>query len=473
MIYLLWNRGNYRPPSTVVVTDQGIPYTHTKFHEAITALSIRLDDPDYIYWTQDEMGRRIIQAMRMFQALTSFYIERAAFTIDMGDAIVDLHQVLTTRFDFRVTDQDTIRQIQYSLLEPPTGNTWAGTDQFSYPALVNALQRRRNQFLFDTAIVLKRDLIDIPSQPVGRVPLPDSVITINRVAWVDLNNVFTPVFRDDEFSAQSFNPGWPQEPGVPQIYSAAVTPPVSLQLIPPPLDKGRLEILAVNTGPDLNPAAGTGVPLAVPDDLAWAVEFGALADLLSLEGLTHDPTRAAYCESMYRMGVEAAKINSSVLNVQIDDVPVFTGSVFELDAFAPDWQSSPAAPTFAALCGRNLLAFSHTPDGAYGVSLDFLPNLPVPTTSESYLQIGKEHLEGILDMAQHLCSFKQGATEFTDSMPLLKNFLALARGQNDKLTASVFYKEAMFPLAHLQEKEVPVLAPPAPPARPEVGNAAV
>jgi len=446
-----------------------MPYTHTTLNEAIAALSIRLVDPEFRYWSGDEMGRRIVQAMRMFQSLTSFYTLRTSFVLNAGDSIVDLHGVIAPLFGFTITDQDTIRQIQYALLEPPTGSSWMGSEQFSFAMVVNALQRRRNQFLYDTGIVLLHSRQDVPPQPIGRVPLPEEITAVKRLAWVDIDGLITPLFRDDEFSAQAYNPGWPQEPGLPLVYSAAITPPVSVQLVPPPLDKGALDMITIPAAPDLDPTNGPGFPMSVPDDLCWAVEFGALADLLSVDGLTHDPGRAAYCEGIYRMGVELAKSNASVLAVQINDEPVFTGSIYEIDTFSPDWQNVRDKPEFTGLAGRNILAFSPTPDIDYGVSLDLLPNLPVPHTGEDVLQIGLEHLEGVLDMAQHLCAFKQGGGEFNETQPLFKNFLSLAHRQNDKLAAMVFYKDAMYALPQLQEKEVPVLAPPAAPGSPSGG----
>jgi hypothetical protein len=435
-------------------------YSQTSLAQAVTDLAIRLYDPGHIYWTWEEKSLRVIQALRMWQAFTGYYRERVAFFTQPGDHFYDLAAILPPeKLGCTITDQHVIKQIQYSLLEPATGFNWTGTPQFSLEACSSALQRRRNQFLGDTGLVITPAILDPPSPPVSRVPLPESTLDVRRAAWIDYGflNFRYPLFRSDEYAAQSYDAAFAQTPATPHSYSVAVSTPPSLELIPPPLDKGQVEAMLVLAGPALDPSHGTGVLTGIPDDFNWAVEFGALADLLSTDGLTRDPSRSKYCESIYTLGVGVARSNPSVLVVRVDDVPVFTCSLYDLDAFSTQWQNFPARPETSAMAGRNLLALAARPDSLYGISLDIVPNFPIPANETEFLQVGLDHLEAVLDLAQHLCAFKQGGQEFVDSIPLVRNFLRIAALQNSKLTANVFYRDALYQISLLQEMRFPAI----------------
>lgn len=442
MIFLLWNRGaGARTPRTVV-TYLGVPYTHTTMGTAISMLANRLQDAGYRYWAQAEMRMAIVDALRMWQSITTAYRERAEFSIQAGDGFLNLHTLIPTRLGFTVTDTDITKQVQYSLLEPPTGLTWTGTAQFTSVQVSEALQRRKQQFLLDTGMVQTYTQMNVQPMPVGRIPLQDSVVDVRRVAWISAAGVYTPIWRDDEFSRLSFDAGWMQTPGLPDAYSVSVTPPVSLQLLPASSDSGGIETITVNS------------TSSIPDDFNWAIRFGVLADLLSADGLGRDRTRAEYCEQMYGHGVEIAKISPCVLMAQINDEPLYTGSVFELDSYQTDWQNAPGKPWAAAMSGRNLLTYGPVPNGQYGATLDFVPNMPIPATDAEFVQVGRECLEAILDCAQHLCSFKQGGQDFLDSVHLFQNFVRICGVQNSRMTATAFYRKMIEAPALTQMREV-------------------
>src|SRR5208282_926816 len=114
-------------------------------------------------------------------------------------------------------------------------------------------------------------------------------------------------------------PSWETNAATPEMYSTIVSPPLTVQLGPVPINTGQLDIVPVNIGPALNPAAGATV-LGIPDDLSWVVKMGALADLLGTDGLPRDPDRAKYCEDRWQQGCELARINPTIINAEIQGV---------------------------------------------------------------------------------------------------------------------------------------------------------
>src|SRR6185436_16834282 len=91
--------------------------------------------------------------------------------------------------------------IQYSLLEPPTGNSWTGTDQFSLSDLTNAIQRRRNKFLVETGAVLAHSQPVIAPVASGRYAIADTIIDIRRCAFMDSGgSTWNTLWREDEWA---------------------------------------------------------------------------------------------------------------------------------------------------------------------------------------------------------------------------------------------------------------------------------
>ncbi len=434
-------------------------YQHTTRSQARAALSTRLEDPNNVRWLVEELNLYLADALRLWQALTGSYHDRSAsISTQNAVAFYDLATIPAASLGCTLLDSDQVKTLQYHLLEPATGTSWTGSDQFNLTQVTQALQKRRDRFLLETGIVQSYSLLAtaVPIPNNGRVPLPVNCIDVRRLAWKDGGGTFYPLWRNDEFALNSFSPGW-LTPGVPSTYSAIVAPPLLAQLAPPPASPGSLECITVDSGAALNPAAG--VLMGIPDDFVPFVKWGALADLLSLDGKAYDPVRAAYAESVYALGVTLAIHNPSVIQLSLNGTPLFLSSVFDLDAFSPGWQNAPAAPSQAAMSGRNLLAFAGIPNGVYSVVLDLVPNMPVPALDTNYLQVGKEVLDAILDYAQHLAMFKNGGAEFAGSTQLFQNLLKLAGVQNRRLQAMATYRRILDSPSTRQENTVPRTVP--------------
>jgi hypothetical protein len=203
------------------------------------------------------------------------------------------------------------------------------------------------------------------------------------------------------------------------------TPPLTMQLVPPLSDLGILDLVSVNRGAVLNPV--TPVALGVPDDFAFVVKFGALADLLSKDGLANDPARAQYAESRYQQGVKIAKTSSVVWSARVNDIPIPIGSLTEADDFLSEWQTVTGRPETLLLSNGTLVALTPVPTaGPFSVTLDIVRNAPVPILLTDYLAIGPEIYDGLLDNAEHLSLVKEGYEAIQSSMPLLERFYRMA-----------------------------------------------
>jgi hypothetical protein len=443
-------------------------YTYLTLGQARTILANRLEDPTYVYWTTYELNDRIVEAIRAWQALTATYKQRAFLTITPGGGLAgsdfyDLNTALPSGIlGYYITDYQVIAWIMAYLLEPPLTTTWTGTGQFSFSQIASAVQNRLNRFLGDTGSGTTRNVQMTGVGPsASRIFLPEGVLDVRRVTWADPTGFPYTLWRDDEYAMQAFRSYGsltPTDP--PQVWGKFVVPPVGIQVYPPPPNPGQVETLVVQAGVNIGttPAAvvNTPVTLGIPEDFSWGLTFGALSDLLSADGPARDPARALYCEQRYQESVELYRINPVVLQAQIEGVPVWSGSVFEMDAYLASWQSQAGAPQFVGAAGHNLIAFGPIPDGTYGATLDLVSNIPVPFRGDGdFIQVDRGALDPLLDYAQHLACFKMAGAEFAATDKLRKNFYTQAALENARITKGSFYKTAMTQVMIRQDKEVP------------------
>ena len=439
-------------------------YTSISLASAIQQLAARLNDSSNVHWSQTELQNAIVESLRIFQSLTGFYRERVTFNTIVNTTFYDLRSALNTQsgstypYAFSVTDNQLLSEIQDHLNEPST-NPWTGTAQFSIPAINAALQRARDQFLSDTGVYCTRStpFSGMPSN--GRVQLPQSTLDIRRAAWQDSSTLKTyGLVRTDEYAALGYSPSWPQQSSLPYSYSVAVTPPISIQLIPAPVNSGALDLCLLSSGPTLSCDPANPVILGVPDGFCWAVKYGALADLLSEDGPSTDHARSAYCRTLYQLAMMSARNTVTVLLGRIQDIETPVGSIDDYDRYKTDWQNLAAAtPTDIFQIAPNLLGLLPQPDTIYTLSLDMARSMPVPQTGGDFLQVALDTLEPILDMSQHIASFKLGGQEFMQTTLLRDNFLRMAGLMNARLKANVYYNLMLSQPATRQDKSVPRL----------------
>jgi len=438
-----------------------LPYNYLQLSGLLAQLAERLDDPGNLYWSQSELLLYVQETFRTWQAISGYWRGRMTFNTLPGITYYDLPSQLGSIIPYTLKDTDLNTLLAYHLIEtPPTGGTWTGTDMFSIDDLTRALERRRNQFLVETGMVVTRSLFNWPAPPTPSFGLADTTIDVRRAAWVSAAGKYSTLWRSDEFGASTFSPGWnnsPQDP--PSAYSIAAEPPVTLALLPPPLNPGQVELFSVLAGAPLNPAAG--VLLGIPDNLAWIVKWGALADLLSKAGQAEDLQRAGYCEQRWREGINIARIHTSIVQAAINGVISETNALESLDAYSPGWENTaPGLPTSVALSAWNMLIVAGPPDaGPYSLQLDVVQNAPVPVLLTDYIQVGREELDVLIDYMEHLAFFKMGGDDFLGSTSLYDRMLRMGGIHNERLKASVNYVEPMADRAVREEILTPRRVP--------------
>lgn len=355
-------------------------------------------------------------------------------------------------FDYNVTDVQVWNSITNTLLEPTT-IPYAGTDQFSQQQILDAVIQARDQFLLDTGSVITRTLLTNPAQPVSREVLPQTIIDVRRAAWfATATNLFSTLWRFDEYSASAFLNSWQNAQTLPVGFSVSVTPPITIQFLPPSSDTSATdtEILSVSTGPTLNLS---GIALGVADDLSYGVKYGALETLFSADGQDRDDQRAQYCGQRYTEAVNVARLNPSVLQASFGTSVLWANSLFDEDAYNNSWQNqTPGPPQRLALAGRNLVAVIPYSDQAYLITIDLVRNMPVPVADGDFLQIGNEKLNTILNYAQHVASLKLGGAEFQATLAYYQEFLKAAVLDNNRLNASAFLRKLLDQPAQNQER---------------------
>ena len=458
-------------------------YFHTQLSVVRAALAERLHDPNNVYWVAAELNLYIQEALHAFQAFTNWYRERANLQLQVGSLFYDLTapgvllpnatSFAPNLFGYNVSSQTLAAQILYHLIEPQlTGNpfTLNGTGQFTLTQIQNAIQYRVNRFLGDSGCVASYLLQNVVPPPNGRVNLPDTTIDVLRAVWVDQPDQFTnnrrKLYRDDEFGLNAFKPGW-QNQGyapyggtqeLPDVYSMALEPPVSIQIGPPPTNPGSIELCLVQSGPPVNLSVPPNPDIiGLPDDFAYAVKWGALADMLSGDGQSRDTQRAMYCESRYQEAVQLARLFPAVLNALSGNKSLHVETLFDLDSFLPSWHNQPPGQTqYIASIGRNLLAVAPQPNQQGNMLVDIARNMPIPIIDTDYLQVSRDIVDVVLDEAQHIALFKKGGAEFFESTALHRNFLYACGEYNARLAKQTFYQTALKQPATQYQMEVPV-----------------
>jgi hypothetical protein len=412
-------------------------YTHTTLAQFRAQLATRLQDSTNQFWTNDvlysELNSIIAEALRTWQLLTGYWRDRGTFNTVAGEDFYDLIVQLPTLLGFSLTTRQSIAAMQYRLLEPATPTAWSGSAMFTLTDLVTALQNRRNRFLLDTGAILTRlPLLPCPPPPIARIPLTDTTIDVVRCARLDSSATYRNLWRTLELLVTLYSPKWDITPGTPKMFNTIMTPPLTIQLCPPPLDVGSLDLIVVQAPAALDPATNTLIN--VPDDMEWIVKWGALSDLLLREGEAYDKIRGEYCQMRYDHGIKLALMHEVILQYQLQGVTTIMSTVAEMDTYRPGWQNQFGAPSVLLEIGQNLVGISKVPDGSYSVVLDVFRNAVVPVNDWDFIQVGRQDLDPILGYCEHLASFKLGGTEFISTMPLLDSFFKQAKAYNARIS---------------------------------------
>lgn len=413
-------------------------YTHTTRSTFRSELALRLHDSSLVYWGTTELNDIIDETLLTWGAVSEYWKDQQSFNTVASTVFYDLRSNISTLVPAK-SDTDLTRTIQAHLLEPNPGTSWTGTEMWTLAQVTAALQRRRNQFLLETGQIVVRTTQAVASFPSnGRVALTgDTTLAVRRVGWTNAVGDVHVLYRSDEFGVSGWDSTWTtagsEEPETWSVYSS---PTDTLQLMPVHNAAGTLDLLLIQAGATLDPSAGVG--LGVMENWVWVIKWGAMADLLGKDGPGRDPIRAQYCEQRYREGVELAKISGVVLSARIGTTLVNPTPLTAADRDDPYWQGKSAGtPTDLLIASSNLVALRKVPDGVYAVTLDVVRNAPYPTTDGAYIDVAPDHLDLLLDYAEHLAAFKMGGVEWKATQRGMENFMlqAARHGRRDRAEA--------------------------------------
>lgn len=433
-------------------------YSYLSFAAAKAQLAQRLYDPLGQFWGDTERGLYLVEALRTWNSLTSFWRAEFTFSTQQGIPWVDLTDTVAmpnTLRPFTQLDTSLYPIIQYHLLEPAVGvNPWTGVSkQFTAADLVSALSRRRDEVLSDAGCTITRRLVPAMA---GRTILPDTTVDVRRVAYLPAGPGRKPstLWPDDLWAEQSFNRTYIQQPaGTPLSYLMSAQPPISFDTDRAPDSAGSYELLTIEALAGLS--ATVPSLLRIPDDWCYVLKWGALADLLSRESNSKDALRAKYCEQRYRMGLALLSHAAALLAMRNTNAPILIDSVWSADQFRPRWEAEPQGePDMILHAGLNLIALAPTPDsGLLGTNYSLTPtvvqNAPVPLADADFLQVSRDDVEVVLDYAQHLAMFKCGGAEFAATIPLFRRFLDQAAFYGLKLAELGEFTEPIYGLSAL------------------------
>ena len=99
-----------------------------------------------VFWEEAELIYYLQQSLRMFNALVWYWRQDFQYNdpVNLWNSLGSLSGSPRLR---TLTDTYCYTEMEYMLLEPPTGATWTGTSQFNISDLSHALQHRRNEMI--------------------------------------------------------------------------------------------------------------------------------------------------------------------------------------------------------------------------------------------------------------------------------------------------------------------------------------
>lgn len=431
-------------------------YNQTTLADLTSQIGDILDDPAGVYWTTTEKTYAIWEFLRFWGATTSYWRTRGEFSLTPGQPYYELSVQLPTLRSRSYTLNQLVQEMQYHLLEAPNGISGAGmSGQVSISSILNAVQRARNQFVLDALLpyTVPASNIAISDSPDGLVQLPSSCIYLHRAAWIDRQSgTYTNLWRQDAWDVDHSTPLWTIDPATPQCYSESQLAPIQMQLAPVPIAVGDLELITIDSF-DID-MTDPNATFNVPDEWVHAVKYCALSDVLGADSQLNDPMRAQYAQMRYDQSMNLIRDVKSMTRAMIGNVPLTIDSFAALDSSLPTWRNQPGKP-FISGVQYDFLALAPVPDQAYSVTVDVVQSAPIPTDSTSYIQLGYEDLDNLLDYCTHYLLFKCGGTNFQSTFAGYDSVMKqiAARGQINKV--KIQYLDAVFGQGQKDQRERP------------------
>jgi hypothetical protein len=433
------------------VATQNTQFSFVTFLQAEQELALRLSDPSNDFWSEAELKLYIQESLSFWNVLTAYWPQTFTFGVT---APLSSNWIPTNTSGPReqsYTDATLYAIMLYHILEPQlSAGAWDGTDQFSLSDLTQAIQRRRDEVLQATGANMA-DLTPNITPGTDNIFLLDSVLDVRRVRYIGVDGTSQTLAKGDALSFMRFSPSYRQTSGTPQRYDVLGSAPLEVTVDKSPNQPAKLHILALQAGNTLAPPTAT--PLQVPNDWAWGIKYGALADILGKESEATDRERAAYCEKRYQDFLKLVNAMPWLLQAFINEVAVDTTAVISKDRYSYEWENNPNAMPGIVIGGVDLIAVSPVPTGTTTVSvtLQLLGNAPQPSADGDFIQVPRDVLDVLLDYAQHIASFKMGGAEFKATTPLYQNIIRYALQTSLRLRRSGIFATDLRPPVSKQD----------------------
>lgn len=423
-------------------------FSHSTLQNLVDQLAQDVSDTAKRFFTSTELERAIVEALRLSNVLTARSRGHARFNTTAGQAWYDLSSLDTdpTLLTPTVTDRTTVENMQYRLMETVEPAAGVGMkEQYTFTELVRTLQQVRDRTLVETMTTITKRAPLTPIATDGVVEVDESIARILRAVWTDQLRRST-ILRNptDEGTTTAARIERRLQTGTPRRWSMIASPQLTLQLDPLPgvVPGGSLQLWTVDSGSALDTTANsnTGTVLGLPDDTAVGAMWGALELLLSKHGMGLDSQRAQLAGTLSTLYRTVAATLPTVLEVTVNDVNVRIGTVNHLDAKDVSWEArinSRTRPNRAVVFG-DWLGLYPVPDDSFSVDVTVSTKLQTPALTD-YVQIGKEHLSGILAWAKQILLFKVGGQPLAAAAAVAGLLIEQAREYNEARAASCQY----------------------------------
>ena len=432
-------------------------YTQTTLAQFMGEISSLMDDPGQVYWTAGAIRFATYEALYVWGAYTNYWRDRGVFNLDpTASPFYDLSTALPTLRTRTWTLDNMVKEIQYMLLENPSGIVGTGmTGQLAVGDILSAIWAGRNRFVQDVLFPLTVTPTAVnPPPPTGMVDFPHSTVFVHRAAWQDIpggglpGGEWTNLWRQDAWAADKGDQLWTISPDRPMAFSESENSPLKLQLIPPPVNSGNLEIVSADSEDiDLTNPNST---FDIPDEWIHAVKYSALSYILNGEGQIKDALRGQYAEQRYQQAVALAKDARSVIRVLCNNVPLPLDTLAAMDAGTYTWRNQTGKPEMAGVMYDMIVVNPGIPDQAYGMAADVVQSAPIPLEDTDYMPVGYEEMDHLTDYVSHLLVFQCGGKDFTSTMGGYDSFMSAVAGRKAFNAANIQY---LTPLLGQYQKE--------------------
>lgn len=201
-------------------------------------------------------------------------------------------------------DQTLLEQLQSAVIEPRDGGANWPSGLWTVEEVCADASERQSRILKDTGCLFSVAILPcLAGEP--RVGLPTDWMRTLEVVYSGDDGTVKHLMRSDAFEVDHAIPTWSTDRQAPQVYMEYDTPTRLMQIAPIPQVAGTLTLLYVAIA---TPLTGDGTALVLPDLLAHAVKYGALADMLGKDGRAHDAERAAYAQHRFQLAVDVTRI---------------------------------------------------------------------------------------------------------------------------------------------------------------------